>query len=165
MSVVAVETPPNLAREPFDVTLFFGEGPPQPDQIVLFQDRIFPVCAPDIARRLGSVADLENETLLHDTTWTDDWALWLSQFPDAPRSGHRGPVYSLFAVALEEACNGAGVLMAHEALVATRLRTGALVAPFDQHLTLDRSLRMGIAPSFRNKPACAVLRQVMEGAS
>ncbi len=162
VSVVAVETPPNLAREPFDVTLFFREGAPESDELELFRDRIFPVCTPEIAARLTSVADLGNETLLHDTTWADDWTLWLSQFPDAPLTGKRGPVYSLFAVALEEACNGAGVLMAHEALVASRLLSGALVAPFDQKLSLGRSLMMRIAPSFRDEPACKMLRCAME---
>ncbi len=162
VSVVAVETPPNLAREPFDVALFFREGAPEADEIRLFRDRIFPVCTPEIAARLTSVVDLEGETLLHDTTWADDWALWLSQFPDATRVGKRGPAYSLYAVAVEEACNGAGVLMAHEALVATRLKAGSLVAPFDQKFSLGRSLTMRIAASFRDTPGCKMLLRAME---
>lgn len=161
VSVVAVETPPNLAREPFDVTLFFREGPPEPDEIEVFQDRIFPVCTPEIAARVGSVADLQAETLLHDTTWSDDWPLWLSQFPDAPHTGKRGPAFSLFAVALEEASNGAGVLMAHEALVESRLKSGVLVAPFSQKHSLGRSLVMRLAPSFRGKPACEMFRRAI----
>lgn len=161
-SVVAVETPPNLAREPFDVSLFFRDGEAGVDEIALFSDRIFPVCTPEIAARLTSISDLKNETLLHDTTWAEDWAVWFSHVPDPPRTGKRGPVYSLFAVALEEACNGAGVLMAHEALVAGRLKSGVLVAPFDQRLSLGRSLMMRIAPGFREQPACEMLRSVMK---
>lgn len=162
VSVVAVETPPNLAREPFDVTLFFRNSVPEADEIELFEDRIFPVCTPEIAARLISVSDLRHETLLHDTTWTDDWAQWLSLFPDGPRVEKRGPAFSLFAVALEEACNGAGILMAHEALVAARLKSGALVSPFGEKLSVGRSLMMRIAPSFRNKPACQLLRRAFE---
>ena len=162
VSVVAVETPPNMEREPFDVTLFFQEGPAQQDQIELFRDQIFPVCTAEIAARLNSVDDLRNETLLHDSTWVDDWALWLAQFPDAPRTGKRGPAYSLFSVALEEACNGAGVLMGHEALVASRLKAGLLVAPFKQKLPLRRKLVMSIAPRFRTKNACDLLKKALE---
>jgi len=83
--------------------------------------------------------------------------MWLSLFPNAPPSGKRGSAHSLFAVALEEACSGAGVLMAHEALVAARLKSGTLVAPFDQKLSLGRSLMMRIAPGFRDKPTCTML--------
>ena len=162
VSVVAVETPPNLAREPFDVTLFFREGAPEPDEIALFQDRIFPVCTPEIAGRLSDVGDLAAQTLLHDSTWDGDWALWLSQFPDAPHTNKRGPTHSLFSVALEEACNGAGVLMAHEALVAPRLQSGALVAPFPHKVTLERSLMMRLAPGFRDNPACRMLQRAMQ---
>lgn len=162
VSVVALETPPNLAREPFDVTLFFRDGVPERDEIALFQDRIFPVCSPDIAARMSNVTDLESETLLHDSTWADDWALWLDSVPNATRPRHRGPMHSLFSVALEEARNGAGVLMAHEALVLPKLKSGELVAPFDLKLTLQRSLMMRLAPSFRNKPACKMLRIAMD---
>jgi len=163
VSVVAIETPPNLAREPFDVTFFFRDGKPVDDETLLFKDKIFPVCTPEIAARLSSVADLKDEILLHDTTWADDWSLWLSQYPGAPRTGRRGPSFSLFAVALEEATNGAGVLMAHEALVESRLRSGALVAPFDYKHTLDRNLMMRRAPGFRDTPACKLLQQAIEG--
>jgi len=163
VSVVALETPPNLAREPFDVALFFRDGAPERDEIALFQDRIFPVCSPDIATRMSNVTELESETLLHDSTWAGDWALWLNSVPNATRLGHRGPTHSLFSVALEEARNGAGVLMAHEALVLPRLKSGELVAPFDHKLTLQRRLMMRLAPGFRNKPACKMLRIAMDG--
>ena len=158
VSVVAIETPPNLAREPFDVTLFFREGAPEPDEITLFQDRIFPVCTPEIATGLKSVDDLKSETLLHDSTWASDWEYWLTEIPNAPRLGKRGPTYSLFSVALEEACNGAGVLMAHEALVMSRLNSGVLVAPFEHKLPLQRHLMMRLTPGFRNKPTCKMLQ-------
>lgn len=162
VSVVAVETPPNLSREPFDVTLFFRQGAPEPDEVELFKDRIFPVCTPEIAARLKSVADLEHETLLYDTTWAEDWSIWLSQFTDAPRADGRGPAFSLFAVALEEAANGAGVLMAHQALVKARLSSGALVAPFGEKTALGRSLMMRIAPRFRDTQACETLRRAIQ---
>ena len=150
VSVVAVEHPPNLAREPFDVSLFFQSSDPEPYQTALFRDRIFPVCTPDLASRLKLIADLAGETLIHDSAWAGDWAHWLQAVDGAPRKGQRGPVHSLFSVALEEACNGAGVLMAHEALVQSRLDSGRLVAPFPDKVALDRRLVLSCAPGFRS---------------
>jgi LysR family glycine cleavage system transcriptional activator len=161
VSVIAVESPPNLIRDHYDVAIFFKNGPLDYGETKLLQDQIFPVCTPDIAARLMRISDLEQETLLHDSTWVGDWAHWLAQVPGAGRSGKRGPTHSLFSVALEEACNGAGVLMAHEALVASKLRSGALVAPFPNKVPLDRNLVMGVADRFAKTPACAKLLQAM----
>ncbi len=161
VSVVAVETPPNLSREPFDVTLFFQDDPLEKGGATLFQDRIFPVCAPDIAERLKQVSDLEKETLLYDSAWMDDWTLWLESISGVALPVKRGPVHSLFSVALEEARHGAGVLMAHEALVSSYLANGILVVPFDHKLTLRRSLVMQVTPGFRTNPACHALRHAL----
>ena len=162
VSVMALETPPNLAREPYDVSLFYSEQPPGRDEVLLFQDRIFPVCTPEVARRLTTVADLEHENLLRDTTWANDWTLWLSDLPDAPRMARRGATYSLFSVALEEACNGAGVLMGHEALVKSKLKSGALSAPFEHQCALAQRLIMRTAPAFRGTRACQLLLQALD---
>ena len=164
VSVMALESPPNLAREPYDVALFFSEGPPNRDEVVLFQDYIFPVCAPEVAQRLESIDDLKNENLLHDTTWADDWMRWLSEMTDVPTTGLRGATYSLFSVALEEASNGAGVLMGHEALVGAKLKSGILVAPFEHRCALPQRLMMRTAPAFRETQACQLLlRALNEG--
>ncbi|SLN20192.1 Glycine cleavage system transcriptional activator [Falsiruegeria litorea R37] len=165
VSVVALETPPNLTREPFDVALFFKSGPFEHFEKPLFQDRIFPVCAPSLARRLNSVSDLDGETLIHDSTWTGDWSEWLKQVPEVDRSGQRGPTHSLFSVALEEAKHGAGILMAHEALVQAALISGELVAPFPQRVQLDQHLVLSIAHGFERTRSCSLLLQALLPAS
>jgi len=124
------------------------------------QDRIFPVCAPDVAAQITQAEDLAAQTLLHDSTWADDWETWLSHA--APQvSGRSGPTYSLFSVAVEEACNGAGVLIAHEALVDAKLAQGTLVAPLEPKMALPRHLIMQVAPGFRSKPEYALLQKAM----
>lgn len=153
VSVVAVETPPNLEREPIDISIFFKDGALHGEDIPLLQDRIFPVCAPEIAKHLRAPEDLAQETLLYDSTWEDDWALWSAQLP-APIPVRLGSSYSLFSVAVEEAQNGAGVLMAHEALVEAKLAEGSLVAPFAQSASLPRHLVMRATRTFRAKPIC-----------
>lgn len=136
VSITAMEQPPNLKRAPYDLCLFYGEGPGH----VVETDEIFPVCAPSVAARLTTPQDLQNVACLSDATWAEDWDIWLRHA--APESGvvPVGPVFSLYALALEEVANGAGVMIGHSALVARHLETGRLVAPFGQRVPLGRGL-------------------------
>lgn len=72
-SVHALEEPPDFRREPFDLAIFLTR-PGGALSSKLCDDIIFPVCAPALARQLGSPADLTSQLLLWDTTWTDDWS-------------------------------------------------------------------------------------------
>ena len=67
----------------------------------------------------------------------------------------RGPVFSLYALALQEAINGAGVLIGHLPLVADALARGALVAPFSERVTMDHSLVLWSALPLRTGSAAA----------
>lgn len=61
----------------------------------------------------------------------------------------RGPAFSLYALAVEEAANGGGVLMAHGTLVAGHLARGTLVAPLPQKVALPQPLRLWSARPLR----------------
>ena len=161
VSVFAMEAPPNLIREPFDMTLFFSIEPTGTKNVELFRDRIYPVCSPEIAKRLKVIKDLKSETLLHDNAWLNDWDLWLGAVPDAKGINSAGTVHSLFAVALEEARHSGGVLMAHEALVAPLLRSGELVKPFDDDLELPHKLIASPTKAFAKTPIYERVVQVL----
>ena len=161
VSVFAMEAPPNLIREPFDMTLFFSIEPTGTKNVELFRDRIYPVCSPEIAKRLKVIKDLKSETLLHENAWLNDWDLWLGAVPDAKGINSAGTVHSLFAVALEEARHSGGVLMAHEALVAPLLRSGELVKPFDDDLELPHKLIASPTKAFAKTPIYERVVQVL----
>lgn len=152
LSVTAMETPPNLAREPFDLALFYGDE----GGVALTGDVIYPVCSPGLAADLQTPEDLAHVPCISDAVWSGDWRLWLEHI-GASEMVLQGPAQSLYALAVEDALNGAGVLMAHEALVQTHLESGALVAPFSQKLTLPRQMRL-IA---RAGPKPRALRQLI----
>jgi LysR family glycine cleavage system transcriptional activator len=137
ISITALETPPNLKRSPYDLSLFFSDD----GQGRIAPDVIFPVCAPALAATLQTPADIARHPCLSDATWQDDWPLWCATFgtPPAPSDG---PVFSLYALAVEETINGAGILIGHQSLVEQHLADGRLVAPFAQRLTLPRGLRL-----------------------
>jgi DNA-binding transcriptional LysR family regulator len=142
LSVWALEYPPNLKREPFDLSLFFEPLPGDPTRIEIFRDTLFPVCSPQVARELGSPQDLTEVTCLHDSRWTSDWKLWLDKSCPGLEIDTAGPTFSLYSLALEEAINGAGVLIGHESLVRRHLEQGLLVAPFESRIESNSRLAL-----------------------
>ena len=147
LSITALEAPPNLAREPFDLSIFLGEVGGE----VIEKDTLFPVCAPALSQALTSVDDLQNHPCLSDAIWNEDWQTWLDQAAPGRQLALSGPVFSLYALAVQEAVNGAGVLMAHGPLVRPHLDAGTLVAPFGPKVDTGQSItlttRTGPRPS------------------
>ncbi len=145
ISVTALEQPPNMTREPFDLAVFYEDLSPANNSIVIGEDNIFPVCCPAVAQRLHTPADLANEVFLHDTTWKDDWDIWFSEVCAGENLNKSGPEFSLYALALEECKNGAGIMIGHEHLVRSQLESGALVQLFDKKIPLKRNLAIRTA--------------------
>ena len=59
---------------------------------------------------------------LHDTSWADDWTVWLDAAGCVGQFETAGPAFSLYALAVEEAKAGGGVLIGHEPLVLAAAR-------------------------------------------
>lgn len=153
VSITALEAPPDLKRAPFDLNLFFR---PAREGQVLAEDQIFPVCAPSLAARLAEPGDLAGVTCLTDSTWADDWTVWAGAALPGRDLVVRGPVFSLYALAVEEAVNGAGVVMGHAPLVQAQLAAGTLVRPFAAGVRTGRVLCLWSAR--RPRPGSAAAR-------
>jgi len=162
ISVTAMENPPNLQREVFDLSVFFGVPTGRSSQQVLHDDVIFPVCAPALASRLKAPKDLLETTLIYDASWSDDWALWLRQANLPEHIAQPGPVFSLYAMAIQEVISGAGVMIGHQALIGHHLQSGALVSPFGTHASTGNTLILEAAdhpkPSMRLRQIVEILR-------
>jgi LysR family glycine cleavage system transcriptional activator len=152
ISITAMERPPNLKRVPFDLSIFYR--PPGEGQ-VLAEDVIFPVCAPSLAATLREPADLLAATCLTDATWAGDWAAWMRRAAPGLDFTPRGPLFSLYALAVMEAVNGAGVLIGHEALIRDELASGRLVAPFVTRVALPRRLSIATVGPAKARGAAA----------
>ena len=140
ISITALDHPPNLNREPYDLSIFF-KGPGEYEYgTEICRDSIFPVCAPELAANLGEPADLAGMLFLHDDRMTDDWRLWLEFSVPHQQVNTAGPTFSLYSLALQEVQNGAGIMIGHEPLVRAGLRNGSLIAPFPQKKQLMQSL-------------------------
>ena len=93
-----------------------------------------------MAKRLNKPSDLAQELFLHDDSMIDDWQTWFAAAAPEQRIDTSGPTFSLYSLALQEAQNGAGILMGHAPLVSASLDDGSLVAPFDSVVELPRRL-------------------------
>jgi LysR family glycine cleavage system transcriptional activator len=160
ISVTAMEQPPNLKRVPFDLCLFYTDDLP-PGAVVLAQDALLPVCTPALAAALRDPGDLRAAICLTDSAWQDDWSIWADAAMPGQGFAPRGPQFSLYAMALAEALNGAGVLMAHRALVAGHLASGALVAPFAQVVPLPQPIALWMLPDARGSAAVAQVAETL----
>lgn len=156
LSITALETPPNLMREPFDLSIFLGHDEGQ----AIEPDVIFPVCAPQIAAAITTPADLEDHACLRDATWAEDWSDWLAYAAPQHRLSLSGPAFSLYALAVQEAVNGAGVLMAHGPLVQPHLDAGRLVAVLSPALETGKAITLERRPGPRSETLDKICEQL-----
>lgn len=148
-SVTAMETPPSLSRELFDLAIFFGTPNGSSTQIPICPDEIMPVCAPELMAR---DAPLQNMTQLFDQTWADDWAIWSRETGTHVHAAQDGPQFSLYSLAVEEAKAGAGVLMGHLCLIEEALAQGALIRASDQSCSTGRCLYVQMPDAAKQRP-------------
>jgi LysR family transcriptional regulator, glycine cleavage system transcriptional activator len=134
ISIAALEHPPNMAREGYDLSVFL-EPIGVSKGAVLSHDFIGPVCAPALAAKLRMPADLGQTLWLKDSIWVDDWDQWLIHQGIELVAHPQNVSFSLYSLAVDEACNGAGVLMGHKALVERHLARDRLVAPFGMNVS------------------------------
>lgn len=113
---------PEAARGLADLALFARAGPGIPAPLIA-------VAAPALAARLTTPAALDPAATLRLAGPLGDWSLW-AKAAGIPGFRPRGPVHGAAALALEEAANGAGVLVIARPLAEAALRAGRLVEPF-----------------------------------
>ncbi len=146
LSVTALETPPNLERELFDLSLFVRKPRGGANEIVLIEDLVTPVCAPSFLAELTGPEALDRVPLLFDDSWIEDWTDWFAA-SGVPFSGDpQGAHYSLYSLALEETIAGAGVLMGHLFLVESALAAGRLCRPFAKTTPTGKALVIETPP-------------------
>ncbi|MEX0348069.1 MAG: LysR family transcriptional regulator [Paracoccaceae bacterium] len=151
-SVTAMETPPHLARELFDLSIFFAATERWPNEVAIVEDEIVPVCSPTLLNRAQGANGFKNVPLLHDQSWNEDWATWSHVTGCSLHNEDSGPRFSLYSLAVEEAKASAGVLMGHLCLVEEALTAGALVIAHGQSCPTGRSLVVQLPQKSRRRP-------------
>lgn len=116
----------------------------------LFEERVFPVCAPALAARLQQPADLDAVRLLRHPLLS--WQRWFAAAGVAHAEPAIGPVYEDALLMLEAAVAGHGVALMASTLAAPYLAEGRLLRPFPQDCP-DRSFYVVAPPAVQDKPA------------
>jgi LysR family transcriptional regulator of beta-lactamase len=119
----------DLAAEGLDFAIRFGDGNwPTTRNVRLIDAPLAVLCAPEIAQRVATPADLAHETLLRSYR-EDEWTLWFAAAGIAPCAVN-GPVFDSSRLMVEAAVQGAGAALAPPCMFVRERRTGVLVCPF-----------------------------------
>jgi len=119
----------DLRQGGVDVAIRHGAGR-YPGMAVesLAQEDVFPVCAPGLARRLKTPADLLSQNLIQDDGL--DWRPWFQAVGLGDARLPSGPSFHDTTLALRAAADGQGVTLGRTLVALDLMKTGALVRPF-----------------------------------
>ena len=124
--------PVEPARDGFDaVVRLTNERLPGTSSIPLAPVDIFPVCRPDLRKKIRKVSDLRSQTLIHCASRPNDWQHWLRKAGSGSEGidSARGPTFESLNLAYQAAIEGIGVAIGLGCLVVDDLETGRLVRP------------------------------------
>lgn len=131
----------DLLTEGIDFAVRHGAGRyPGLESECLVNDRLLPVCSPDLipaGQSLTSLQDLTHYTLLHDEHRMD-WAVWFKAAGIAHAIEEKGPVFVDSNGVLEAAIAGKGIALIRRSLIRDELKNGQLVNPL--HVAIDSPL-------------------------
>lgn len=121
---------PNISD--VDVCIRVGWGDWKGVQVEkLLDQRIFPVCTPEMAVPLNAPSDLAKVPIISEPNSMFDWNSWLVPNGYDTVTLGDGPVFSDASLCLDAAIAGQGVFLAWETLANHAIENGCLVAPFE----------------------------------
>lgn len=159
ISVTAVDEPPNLKRSPFDLCLFYTERVAR-GQRRLAEEEVLPVCVPALATRITAAQDLASVRCIQDVGWRD-WDVWSQAVMPEQHFVARGPGFSLYSIALQQALLGAGVLIGRRSLVQPYLDSGELVVAIDQPVPLGLTIAAWRLPGAVGNPRVVAVEEAL----
>jgi len=144
-------SPPDFARDTYDVAIRFGSGYyPDLHSEMCLAVNVFPVCSPGLLQcehPLREPADLKHQTLLHDaSTYSNGsnphWSAWLKHAGALDVDASRGLSFTPSHLVIDAAIDGLGVALAKDSWVEQDLRAGRLVRPFGVALPVESAYYM-----------------------
>ena len=123
----------DLDHSEVDIGIRVGESPAVGvGAIKLLDQRVFPVCAPNIAARIQTPADLLRLPVIRENERLYGWREWLADQHLPDQKLNPGPTYADASLCLDAAMTGQGVFMAWETLACDALERGQVSAPLDR---------------------------------
>lgn len=135
-----------------DMTIRIGPKPgPGVHAEFLLKQITFPVCAPSLADKLKTPADLLNVPAVIDANDIFTWDHWLKAAGldvEGPAARH---LFSDASLCLDAAIAGQGVMLAWQTLAASAIADGRLVVPFARSIDTGKSYYF-ITSALRREP-------------
>lgn len=101
----------------------------------LFDQKVFPICSPQIAEQLREPADVLNFPVVRDQHAVFDWDVWLEDGEPQDSDLQNGPTFSDASLCLNSTVAGQGIFLGWETLACDALEAGRVVEPFDRRVT------------------------------
>jgi DNA-binding transcriptional LysR family regulator len=148
----------DLADEGIDLSVRCGRGGiPQRVSVRLFEENIFPIASPQLARKIGSgdAQRLLKFPLIHDSD-ASGWRAWLGAYGVDYRPRPQDRRFEDYNLVLNAAANGLGIALARPPLVADDIESGRVVT-VDKRTVLNPVSYWMDRPEGRPRPAAAEL--------
>lgn len=120
----------NLGSTDIDIGIRLGRKPGPGQAMKLVDQRVLPVCASDLAKRIRKPADLLALPVIRENDLVHGWDAWLEPLGFGPEEISDGPNCRDASHCLDAAMAGRGLYMACETLACDALARGGVVAPF-----------------------------------
>jgi LysR family glycine cleavage system transcriptional activator len=136
--------PSDFGHEGADLEVRYGRGEwNDVESMRLTEERLTPVCLPELAQRLATPGDLAEHTLIHAVGFETGWPQWLATV-DAPEVMDRSPALLCDTmVAVQEfATQGLGIALGRSGFVEPALADKRLVAPFDHWIATEEAFHL-----------------------
>ncbi|AJW97534.1 bacterial regulatory helix-turn-helix, lysR family protein [Burkholderia gladioli] len=143
--VLASNSPVDPWQDPVDLAIRYGDGHwPNVTKVKLFEEEIFPVCAPAYQRghKIESTEDLLTCELIElDSSISafNSWDTWFEEAGVQPGVLHKNLTVSNYDLVYRAACSGKGVALAWSYGIPHEARETLLVKP------LDISIKTGLS--------------------
>jgi len=135
----------------------------------LMADEVFPVCSPALLagkKPLREPEDLRNHVLLHTSTASDDWRLWLTAAGlPSDISKQPGLTFDLTLMTVQAAIDGIGIAMGRTSYVQDDIAKGRLVVPFKIALPADAGFYLVSPEGAADSPKLRAFRHWLVGSA
>ena len=143
-----------------DICIRVGDGNwPGVAKELLLPQKLFPVCAPKLAGRLRTPADLLGLPIVADANSTLSWDLWLAPHGLSATDLTIAHTFTDASLALDAAIAGLGVLLGWQTLAHDAIVAGALAAPLPSRVNAGFGYWLISSANRQDSPVTAGFRR------
>lgn len=160
LRLVVSPTIVDLRHSDIDAGIRYGRGDwPGVRAALIGGSRYRPVCAPSIAARLRTPADLVSVPVINETTSMLSWGDWFRAAGIEPMPTLHGPTITDSTLAFDAAFSEQGVLLAVDMMAADAVSDGRLVRPFPMAVKSDLGYWLVVADNRREPKKLKLFRE------